>query len=114
MGNHIHLLIQESTEPIEQIMKRITTRFVYWYNIKYQRVGHSFQDGFKSEPVEDDRYFLTVIRYIHQNPIKSGICKKVKDYPYCSYNEYFGGSILIDSCLVYGLMDKIQFAKIQQ
>ena len=40
MGNHIHLLIQEQKEPIEQIMKRIATRFVYWYNIKYQRVGH--------------------------------------------------------------------------
>ena len=53
MGNHIHLLIQEQKEPIEQIMKRIATRFVYWYNIKYQRVGHLFQDRFKSE-LEND------------------------------------------------------------
>ena len=52
MGNHIHLLVQEDKEPIEQVMKRIATRFVYWYNIKYQRVGHLFQDRFKSEPVE--------------------------------------------------------------
>ena len=39
MGNHIHLLLKEVKEPIDQIMKRIATRFVYWYDIKYQRVG---------------------------------------------------------------------------
>ena len=68
MGNHIHLLIKQESEPLEQIFKRMGGRFVYWYNTKYQRSGHLFQDRFKSEPVEDDRYFLTVLRYIHQNP----------------------------------------------
>lgn len=57
MGNHVHLVIKEGKEPIEQIMKRIATRFVYWYNVKYQRVGHLFQDRFKSEPVENNEYF---------------------------------------------------------
>ena len=61
MGNHIHILLQETNEPIELLMKRIATRFVYWYNIKYQRVGHLFQDRFKSEPIENDAYFLTVL-----------------------------------------------------
>ena len=89
MSNHIHLLLQENKEPIELVMKRIATRFVYWYNIKYQRLGHLFQDRFKSEPVENDEYFLTVVRYIHQNPVKAGICKKPQDYNYSSYNEFF-------------------------
>ena len=79
MNNHIHLLLKEVKEPIEQVMKRITTRFVYWYNIKYQRSGHLFQDRFKSEPVESDEYFLTVIRYIHQKPVKAGLCEKPQD-----------------------------------
>ena len=70
MGNHIHLLVQEEKEPIEQVMKRLATRFVYWYNIKYQRIGHLFQDRFKSEAIEDDTYYLTVLRYIYQNPQK--------------------------------------------
>ena len=69
MGNHVHLLIKEGTESLEQIFKRIGGRFVYWYNVKYQRVGHLFQDRFKSEPVDTDAYLLTVIRYIHQNPV---------------------------------------------
>ena len=71
MGNHIHLLLKETNEPIEQIFRRIGSRYVYWYNVKYQRVGHLFQDRFKSEPIETNEYFLTVLRYIHQNPIKA-------------------------------------------
>lgn len=111
MGNHIHLLVHEVAEPIERIMKRIATRFVYWYNIKYQRVGHLFQDRFKSEPVEDDSYFLTVLRYIHQNPVKGGICKKVTAYEYSSYNEFIKDSDLIDSEFVFGMISKEDFEK---
>lgn len=109
MGNHIHLMLQEDKEPIEQIMKRIATRFVYWYNIKYQRVGHLFQDRFKSEPVEDDEYFLTVIRYIHQNPIKSGLCKNLRDYQHSSYNEFLNNSDFVDCSFVFEIIDQEDF-----
>ena len=104
MGNHIHLLVQEEKEPVEQVMKRLATRFVYWYNIKYQRAGHLFQDRFKSEPVEDDAYFMTVIRYIHQNPVKAGLCKKLSDYKYSSYNDFLSNSDLIDKDFVLGII----------
>lgn len=111
MSNHIHLLLKEDKEPIEQIMKRITTRFVYWYNIKYQRVGHLFQDRFKSESVENDEYFLTVIRYIHQNPVKAGICKKLQDYTFSSYNEFFKNQTFIDCDFVLDMIEKNDFIK---
>ena len=111
MSNHIHLLLKEVKEPIEQIMKRITTRFVYWYNIKYQRSGHLFQDRFKSEPVENDEYFLTVIRYIHQNPVKAGICKKPQDYIFSSYNEFFKKQTFVDCGFVFGMIEKEGFIK---
>ncbi len=110
MGNHIHILLQETKEPLELLMKRIATRFVYWYNIKYQRAGHLFQDRFKSEPIEDDAYFLTVLRYIHQNPVKAGICKTVEAYENGSYNEYFKNSDLIDSDFVFEIIAKEDFA----
>lgn len=87
MGNHIHLLLQTLEEPLEQIFRRIGSRFVYWYNTKYQRVGHLFQDRYKSEAVEDDAYFLTVLRYIHQNPWKAGI-GATQNYPWSSYQLY--------------------------
>ena len=96
MGNHVHLLIKEEKESLGQIMKRIGVRFVYCYNAKYQRVGHLFQDRFKSEAVEDERYLCTVIRYIHQNPIKAGICREPEEYPYSSFAEYIGKPDLVD------------------
>ena len=101
MGNHAHLLIKEQNEPLEQIMKRIAIRYVYWFNVKYERNGHLFQDRFKSEPVETQHYFLTVIRYIHQNPVKAGICQAVGDYAYSSYREYVDTTRMIDKEFVY-------------
>lgn len=69
-------------------MRRIGASFVYWYNKKYERIGNLFQDRFKSEPVENDSYFLTVLRYIHQNPLKAGLINNIGDYPWSSYNNY--------------------------
>ncbi len=109
MSNHIHLLIQENKEPVDKVMKRLATRFVYWYNIKYQRVGHLFQDRFKSEPVEDDTYFMTVLRYIHQNPIKAGLCKNLSDYKYSSFNEFFKNGDWIDKDYVLGIIPEELF-----
>ena len=96
MGNHVHILIKEGKEPLESIFKRIGNRYVYWYNTKYQRIGHLFQDRYKSEPVETDEYFLTVVRYIHQNPVKAGLVKRCEDYIFSSYNEYLKKNTIID------------------
>lgn len=97
MGNHLHLLIKEEKENLEQIFKRIGVRYVYWYNKKYNRLGHLFQDRFKSEPIEDDSYFLTVLRYIHQNPIKAGLCKNMTQYKWSSYHDYLSGTGITDT-----------------
>lgn len=88
MPNHIHLLIRAIREPLDLIFKRIGTRFVYWYNLKYERVGHLFQDRYKSEPVEDDAYFLTVLRYIVQNPMKAGLEATPGTYRWSCYRDY--------------------------
>lgn len=97
MSNHIHLLIGETSESISQIMKRISDRFVIWYNKKYQRTGSLFQDRFRSEIIDSDKRFLITARYIFQNPIKAGITKKVDDYPYTNYFDYLSDANSITS-----------------
>ncbi len=109
MGNHVHILLKEGEENLTLVLKRIAGSYVYWYNWKYHRSGHLFQDRFKSEPVEDDIYFLTVIRYIHQNPIKAGICQNIDGYKFSSYNEYVNKANLIDAEFCFGIIDKEQF-----
>ena len=61
---------------------------VYYYNHKYSRDGHLFRERFKSEPVNDMSYFVTLLRYIHQNPLKAGIVDEVQDYEFSSWGEY--------------------------
>ncbi len=109
MSNHIHLLLRVEKEDVDLIVKRIAGSYVYWYNWKYRRNGHLFQDRFKSEPVEDDSYFLTVVRYIHQNPVKAGLSTTIDDYRFSSYNEYIGDSNLVDADFCFGIIDKDQF-----
>ncbi len=88
MGNHVHLLIAEIIETVSQIMKRLGSAYVYWYNRKHDRVGHLFQGRFHSEPVHVDEYLLTALRYIHQNPVKAGITQYCASYPWSSYRDY--------------------------
>ncbi len=88
MNNHVHILIKEGREALSNFMKRIGTSYVSWYNWQYNRKGHLFQDRYKSEPVEDDAYFLTVLRYIHQNPLKAGLVNHIDSYKWSSYTEY--------------------------
>ena len=95
MPNHVHLLLRTEFSELERIMKCIGTRYASWYNWKYARVGHLFQDRYLSEVVENERYFLTVIRYIHLNPVKATMVRKPEEYPYSSYPGYFTFQSLI-------------------
>ena len=76
MSNHIHLLIREREDEIGMAIKRIASSYVYYYNHKYSRDGHLFRERFKSEPVNDMAYFVILLRYIHQNPVKAGMEKR--------------------------------------
>ncbi|MCQ2211389.1 MAG: transposase [Paludibacteraceae bacterium] len=81
MSNHVHFLLHVPDGIFAPFMKKITVSYAFYYNKKYERVGHVFQDRFRSEPVNDERYLLTVARYIYQNPQKAGVCNAA-DYPY--------------------------------
>ncbi len=88
MENHVHLLIKEGNDSISKIMKRISVSYVSYFNKKYTRVGHLFQDRFRSEIIEDDTYLLMAARYIHNNPVKAGMVNKASEYGWNSYKAY--------------------------
>jgi len=112
MGNHVHLLIKEGKESLDLIFKRIGARYVFWYNWKYKRSGHLFQDRYKSEVVESDLYFVVVLRYIHQNPKKAGLSKNVEGYRWSSYNEYIYQRGIVDCDLALGMIGESNFVSI--
>ncbi|TGE38075.1 transposase [Desulfosporosinus fructosivorans] len=88
MDNHVHLFISKGIEDIALVMKRITVSYVHYFNKKYNRIGHLFQDRFRSEAIEGDGYILSLIKYIHQNPVKANMVKTASEYPWSSYNSY--------------------------
>ncbi len=88
MGNHAHFLIKEEEVSISNIMKKLCGTYGSWFNKTHNRIGHLFQDRFKSECVETDRYFSTVVRYMLNNPLKAGFVKSPGDYECSSFNEY--------------------------
>lgn len=99
MDNHVHLLMQEADSSVSTSINKIASGYAQWYNKKYERCGSLFQDRFKSENIENDSYFLTALRYIHQNPVKAGMPGHIHDLEWTSYREYITKPVLIDTDL---------------
>jgi len=93
MPNHIHLLLKRVNSPISHVMHRLLTSYATYHNKKYERVGHLFQNRFKSILCQDDQYLLTLVKYIHLNPIKAGIIKNLNElsiYPWTGHQAMLG------------------------
>ena len=55
MSNHVHLLIKTHHEDIGATIKHLAVVYAMYFNHKYSRAGHLFQDRFKSEPVRSSK-----------------------------------------------------------
>lgn len=84
MDNHYHVILQVFGRKLQQIMHQINNKYSKYFNYKYKRVGHVFQGRYKAILIQDERYLLSLIRYLHHNPLKAGMCKRVEDYKWSS------------------------------
>ena len=91
-------------------MKRLLTKYARWYNIKYHRSGALIANRYKSQPVEVDNYFLSVVRYIHQNPVRANIAKKPENYKWSSYSYYLNkDSGIVDTDFLLSMIGVNEF-----
>jgi len=104
MTNHVHILIQDKNKNLSILMQNIVGMYARYFNSKYERVGHLFQERFKSEVVHDQKYLMSLVRYIHRNPEKAKI-DKVETYRWSSYKEYLGKEIIIDRKYILNLIN---------
>lgn len=108
MPNHVHLLIKDLDGSLSSSIKSLTISCAQHYNKKYNRVGHLFQDRFRSEPVNDWDYFVTLLRYIHQNPVAAGMVSAVKEYTWSSWREYISSDkCVIPVCATHSVLSKL-------
>jgi REP element-mobilizing transposase RayT len=88
MSNHIHMLIQIGDVPLGKIMLRIASRYARTTQTRLQTTGHFFERRYYSVLVDVDQYFLTVLRYIHLNPVTAGLAASPDAYPWSSHHAY--------------------------
>lgn len=79
LPNHFHVLLRTGREPISRVMRRVLTGYAGAFNRRHQRAGHLFQNRFKSVLVEEDPYFLQLVRYIHLNPLRAGVVQALEE-----------------------------------
>lgn len=78
MPNHFHLLLRSGKDGLSTFMRRLQTGYAGSFNRRHRRAGHLFQNRFKSVLVEEDPYFLELVRYIHLNPVRAGLVQGLR------------------------------------
>jgi putative transposase len=91
MPNHVHLVI-EVNDPanVNKIMRGLNLSYTLYFNFKYKKVGHLWQDRFLSKIIYKDTYLLDCINYIETNPMRAELVDKITKYPWTSYNLRLG------------------------
>ncbi len=96
MPNHIHLIIEvDNPKDLNKIMRGLNLSYTLYFNSKYKKVGHLWQDRFKSRIIERDAYLIECIGYIENNPIRAGLASSIDRYPWSSYS--FKENTILDS-----------------
>ena len=82
MDNHYHLLIETHKENISTFMRIVNANYAMYYNKKYNRSGHLWQNRYKSKYITSEEYLYTLVRYIEYNPVEANISERVTKYPF--------------------------------
>ena len=93
LPNHAHLLLRSGPQGLPQFMRRLLTGYALTYNRRHKRVGHLFQNRYKSIVVEEDTYFRELVRYVHLNPLRAGLVSdlgRLDRYPWCGHAGILG------------------------
>lgn len=93
MPTHFHFLIKVETNEIDKLKQLIgiqLSAYTKAINKAFDENGSLFQQHTKAKLVDDISYLLSLISYIHQNPIRSGLVEELKSWSYSSYPDLAG------------------------
>jgi putative transposase len=93
MPNHFHILLEQITDiSISTLLLKVCTSYSKYFNLKYKKVGHVFQDKFKAVNIKGNPQLIWTASYIHMNPVKDRIVHDINDYKWTSYHDYINHS----------------------
>ena len=90
MTNHLHALVQVNGQPLGGFVQSVATRYARYRHEALDTTGHLFERRYGARLVAVDSYFLTVLRYIHLNPVSAQIANDAAAYPWSSHGAYLG------------------------
>ncbi len=86
MTNHIHLLASPGKEEsVPKVMQSVGRRYVQYFNFHYQRTGTLWEGRYRATVVDAENYLFECMRYIELNPVRAGMARHPRDYPWSSY-----------------------------
>jgi len=91
MPTHFHFLVFIKSPQVEKLKQNIgilLSSYTKAMNLIHNRHGSMFQRHTKAKHVDDDDYLITLLTYIHQNPVRNGLVKKLEDWEFSSYRLY--------------------------
>lgn len=88
MPTHFHIVVLAvKAEGLSKWMQWLMTSHVRRYHKHYGTRGHVWEGRFKSFIIQKDNHLLTVLRYVEGNPVRAGLVKLAKDWPWSSHRE---------------------------
>ncbi len=90
MPNHIHLLIRVDETPLSKIMLLIASPYARRIQARMETTGHFFERRYHAVLVDTNAYLLTLLRYIHHNPVRAKLVAAPDDYQWSSHHAYAG------------------------
>lgn len=94
MDNHYHLLVENKRENLSNGMRQLNSLYAQYFNKKYKRVGHLWQDRYKSWYVLDENYLFTLFKYFEANPLKAGIVDRFGKYRWTILHDILNNKTL--------------------
>ncbi|ABL66206.1 protein of unknown function DUF1568 [Chlorobium phaeobacteroides DSM 266] len=88
MTNHAHILLKSGSIGLSLYMRRLLSGYAQYFNRRHKRVGHLFQNRYKSVICEEEAYFDKLVAYIHLNPLQAGLVASLRElalYPWSGH-----------------------------
>jgi len=82
MPDHVHWMFALEELTLGEVMRRFKTYSAHAVNRVHGNTGAIWQAGFHDHALRHEEDLRAVARYVVGNPVRSGLCRRVGDYPF--------------------------------
>ncbi len=83
MPDHIHTVIQlGDNQTLSRLIKAFKNFTAKQINTILGRSGSLWQAAYHEHGIRQEESLNAIIRYCYENPVRSGLAKAAKDYPF--------------------------------